>query len=122
MYSAKDVDERHSKAFDPLGLASDLTLDSLENIKEEAVEKNTVIIRRPFICCSSPHGPEATEHVQTVYRDGRRGTERYLRSLMDFNYPKNGGVPIDEVESVDEIVKRFKTGAMSYDFYFTGSP
>ena len=38
----------------------------------------------------------------------------YLRSLMDFNYPENGGVPIDEVESVDEIVKRFKTGAMSY--------
>jgi len=37
----------------------------------------------------------------------------YLRSLMDFNYPENG-VPIDEVESVDEIVKRFKTGAMSY--------
>lgn len=31
----------------------------------------------------------------------------YLRSLMDFNYPENG-VPIDEVESVDEIVKRFK--------------
>ena len=33
---------------------------------------------------------------------------------MDFNYPENGGIPIDEVESVDSIVKRFKTGAMSY--------
>ena len=32
---------------------------------------------------------------------------------MDFNYPEVG-VPLDEVESVDSIVKRFKTGAMSY--------
>ena len=37
----------------------------------------------------------------------------YLRSLMDFNFPEQG-VSLDEVESVDEIVKRFKTGAMSY--------
>ena len=36
-----------------------------------------------------------------------------LRGLMDFNYPEKG-VPIDEVESVDSIVTRFKTGAMSY--------
>ena len=32
---------------------------------------------------------------------------------LEFNYPKKG-IPIEEVESVDEIVKRFKTGAMSY--------
>ena len=37
----------------------------------------------------------------------------YLRSLMDFKYPGEG-VPLEEVESVDSIVKRFKTGAMSY--------
>ena len=37
----------------------------------------------------------------------------YLRSLIDFNYPAEG-ISIDEVESEDEIVKRFKTGAMSY--------
>ena len=37
----------------------------------------------------------------------------YLRSLMDFNFPETG-VPIEEVESVESIVKRFKTGAMSY--------
>ena len=36
-----------------------------------------------------------------------------LRALMDFKYAKNP-VPIKEVESVDEIVKHFKTGAMSY--------
>ena len=32
---------------------------------------------------------------------------------MDFNFPDKG-VPIEEVESVDSIVTRFKTGAMSY--------
>ncbi len=32
---------------------------------------------------------------------------------MEFNYPEKG-IPIEEVESVDSIVKRFKTGAMSY--------
>ena len=36
-----------------------------------------------------------------------------LRGQMDFNYPKKG-VPLAEVESVDSIVTRFKTGAMSY--------
>ena len=36
-----------------------------------------------------------------------------LRGLLEFNYPEKA-IPIDEVESVDEIVKRFKTGAMSY--------
>ncbi len=36
-----------------------------------------------------------------------------LRSLMDFA-PKQPSIPIDEVESVDSICKRFKTGAMSY--------
>ena len=36
-----------------------------------------------------------------------------LRGLLEFNYPEKA-IPIEEVESVDEIVKRFKTGAMSY--------
>ena len=37
-----------------------------------------------------------------------------LRGLMEFNFPENGEISIDEVEPVSEIVKRFKTGAMSY--------
>jgi glutamate synthase (ferredoxin) len=36
-----------------------------------------------------------------------------LRGLLDFNWAEKS-VPIEEVESVEEIVKRFKTGAMSY--------
>jgi len=37
-----------------------------------------------------------------------------LRQLMDFKIEAGETVPIEEVESVDSIVKRFKTGAMSY--------
>uniref|UniRef100_UPI00262A21E3 glutamate synthase large subunit n=1 Tax=uncultured Veillonella sp. TaxID=159268 RepID=UPI00262A21E3 len=37
-----------------------------------------------------------------------------LRSLMELNYPVGGGIPIEEVESEESIVKRFKAGAMSY--------
>jgi glutamate synthase (ferredoxin) len=36
-----------------------------------------------------------------------------LRGLLDFKWA-NKPLPIEQVESVDEIVKRFKTGAMSY--------
>lgn len=37
-----------------------------------------------------------------------------LRQLLDFNIRPGDPIPIEEVESVDAIVKRFKTGAMSY--------
>jgi glutamate synthase (ferredoxin) len=42
-------------------------------------------------------------------------TQKYytLRGLLDFKFNRPP-VPIDEVESVDSICKRFKTGAMSY--------
>ncbi|WP_294535334.1 glutamate synthase large subunit [uncultured Pseudoflavonifractor sp.] len=36
-----------------------------------------------------------------------------LRGLLDFQYAAHP-LPLDEVESVDSIVRRFKTGAMSY--------
>ena len=37
-----------------------------------------------------------------------------LRGLMDFRFDPALEIPIDEVESVESIVRRFKTGAMSY--------
>jgi len=37
-----------------------------------------------------------------------------LRNLLGFNFNAGDTIPIEEVESVDEIVRRFKTGAMSY--------
>ena len=37
-----------------------------------------------------------------------------LRNLLDFKVITGDTIPVEEVESVDSIVKRFKTGAMSY--------
>ena len=37
-----------------------------------------------------------------------------MRNLLDFKFDENGGIPISEVESVESICRRFKTGAMSY--------
>jgi len=37
-----------------------------------------------------------------------------LRGLMEFKKEKTKSIPIEEVEPATEIVKRFKTGAMSY--------
>ena len=37
-----------------------------------------------------------------------------LRNLLDFKVNTGDTIPIEEVESVDSIVRRFKTGAMSY--------
>jgi glutamate synthase (ferredoxin) len=37
-----------------------------------------------------------------------------LRSLLDFNINPGDTIPIEEVEPVESIVRRFKTGAMSY--------
>ncbi|HEY2296304.1 MAG TPA: glutamate synthase large subunit [Jatrophihabitans sp.] len=51
---------------------------------------------------------EYTTKVEALNRDG--GT---LRGLFEFN-PDRPPVPIDEVEPVSSIVKRFATGAMSY--------
>ncbi len=51
---------------------------------------------------------EYTEKVERLNREG--GT---LRGLFEFT-PDRPPVPIDEVEPIAEIVKRFATGAMSY--------
>lgn len=37
-----------------------------------------------------------------------------LRNLLEFDYANRDTIPIEEVEPVESIVRRFKTGAMSY--------
>src|SRR5262249_9045134 len=37
-----------------------------------------------------------------------------LRGLFDFKFDQRDAVPLEEVESIESIVKRFCTGAMSY--------
>ena len=52
-----------------------------------------------------------TEYAALI--DEQDKTLATLRGLLDFNYASDP-IPIDEVEPVAEITKRFKSGAMSY--------
>ncbi|MCR4990201.1 MAG: glutamate synthase large subunit [Lachnospiraceae bacterium] len=110
---AEDTDLRHSRAFDPLGLNTNLEVPSLGMHKSRSQgEKHR-------------YSPALIHMLQKATRDGdyeeyKQYTKMaddeetgYLRSIMDFNYPENG-IDISEVEDEKEIVKRFKTGAMSY--------
>ena len=46
--------------------------------------------------------------------DDRAKNLSTLRGLLDFKFNSHDAIPIDEVEPVEAIMKRFKTGAMSY--------
>ena len=57
-----------------------------------------------------------SEKIYREYADiinDRAKTLCTLRGLLDFKFTETA-IPIEEVESVESIVKRFKTGAMSY--------
>ena len=109
-----DVDYLHSSAFDPLELKVDLTLDSVGSHKLRSGKEEHL------------YNPKTIHLLQQATRTGnyelfkeytelinRETTPMNLRGLLEFNYPEEG-IPIEQVESVDSIVKRFKTGAMSY--------
>ena len=110
-----DVDVLHSAAFDPLGLDVDLTLDSVGSHKSRSGQEehlyNPLTIH--LLQEATRRGDYSIFKQYTATLDDQ-GKTYHLRNLMDFNYPEDGGIPIDQVESVDSIVRRFKTGAMSY--------
>lgn len=110
----EQVDRLHSTAFDPLGLSVDLTLESRGQHKARGHKEEHL------------YNPETIHLLQQSTWTGNyeifkqyskaideKESQMNLRSMLDFNYPAKG-ISIDEVESVEEIVKRFKTGAMSY--------
>ena len=111
------VEYRHSHAFDPLGLGVDTTLDSVGEHKlrtgsdkeDHMYSPETVIALREATQFGSYE--RFKEYTAMVDNERRPHT---LRGLLDFNTENVTPVPIDEVEPVSEIVKRFKTGAMSY--------
>ncbi len=110
----RDVELRHSKAFDPLDLNTDTTLDSVGAHKMRSGKEdhlyNPQTIHLLQLATRTGDYETFREYTALVNREDRA---RNLRGLLDFKYPKKG-IPLDEVEPVDEIVKRFKTGAMSY--------
>lgn len=110
----RKVDELHSKAFDPLGLANDLTLESKGSHKFRSGKEEHLYNPQTIHLLQQSTWTENYEMFkQYTHLIDEELNPVHIRGLVDFNYPKEG-VPIEEVESVESIVKRFKTGAMSY--------
>lgn len=109
-----NVDKLHSAAFDPLGLSTSSELESRGSHKFRRGKEEHL------------YNPQTIYTLQKAARTGDYETYKQyskmiseemspmnIRGLMDFNYAETP-VPLNEVESVESIVKRFKTGAMSY--------
>ncbi len=110
----KAVDALHNSAFDPLDLETDQELPSRGSHKFRSGKEEHL------------YNPQTIHTLQAATRNGdyelfKKYTHMLneemkavnLRGLLDFNYAENP-VPLSEVESVEDIVRRFKTGAMSY--------
>ena len=93
---AAQTDAQHSKAFDPLGLETELTLKSIGRHKRRAQGEE------------HRYNPQTIHMLQMATREGNYDkfvqytkmidgeNSGYLRSLMDFNFPEQG-IDISEV-------------------------
>ena len=107
----------HTVAFDLLGLPTDPTLDSSGTHKMRSGSKaedhmyNPATISLLQEACRRGDYELFKQYTNLVDDESVPHT---LRGLLEFIYDEEGGIPLDEVESAASIVKRFKTGAMSY--------
>lgn len=113
----EDVIFHHHQAWNPNGLTVSTHLESVGSHK----------FRRGPNAEDHLYNPETIIALQEATRNGdyKRFKEytslvddnshpHCLRALLDFEIDESKSISIDEVESVDSIVQRFKTGAMSY--------
>jgi len=105
----------HNAAFDPLGLNVSRELESSGSHKLRSGKSDHLYTPETIHLLQEA---ARTENYDTFKEYSaavnREDNEITLRSLLDFKFDENGGIPIDEVESVESICRRFKTGAMSY--------
>ena len=111
------VEWRHSHAFDPLGLGTDTTLDSVGRHKLRSGADKEDHMYSPETLIALREATRTGDYKRFREYSDMVDDERKphtLRGLIDFRFEDRTPISPDEVEPASEIVKRFKTGAMSY--------
>lgn len=114
---AEAVDWRHDQAFDPMGLPVDPVIDSTGMHRLRSGSGAEDHMWNPMTILSLQKAvQEDSYEVFQQYADLSDHTLKphTLRGLMEFNTERVNPIPLEEVEPETEIVKRFKTGAMSF--------
>ena len=115
----KEIEEgisfRHDHAFDPLGLGVDTTLDStgFHKLRTGSIAEDHLY--NPLTIITLQQAVQSGDYAR--FRDYTALVDNELphtlRGLMEF-VPQGDPVPVEEVEPVESIVRRFQTGAMSF--------
>ena len=113
----EDIIYHHNQAWNPNGLTENDHLDSVgshklrrgPNAEDHLYNPETIIALQE----STRNGDYSRFKEYTALVDDNKHPHT-LRAMLDFDYAAGSEISIDEVESVDSIVQRFKTGAMSY--------
>ena len=112
---SRRTESLHTAAYDPLGLhvGSDVKSAGSHKLRsgksEHLYTPETIHLLQQAAWTGSYDTFKKYSEALT-----REDNELTLRSLLDFNFDSAAEISIDEVESVESICKRFKTGAMSY--------
>lgn len=112
----KDLIYHHDRAYDPLGLTTDTSLDSIGFHKLRKGEGKEDHLYSPETIVKLQRATQTNDYDLFKEYSSELNSNRqkhHLRSQLHFKKTRNS-IPLSEVESEYEIVKRFKTGAMSY--------
>ena len=108
---------RHDRAYDPMDLSVDLTVDSSGFHKLRTGSDMEDHMYNPLTILTLQKAVQ-TEDFECFRRYSAMVDDEQLphtiRGLLGFRVLPDRTIALDEVEPVSEIVKRFKTGAMSY--------
>ncbi|MCD8026268.1 MAG: glutamate synthase large subunit [Clostridiales bacterium] len=109
-----NVDRLHTSAFDPLGLKSTLELDARGSHKfRSGKEEHLYNPQTIYMLQQASRTGDYELYKKYSHMISKEMDPVNIRGLFDFNYAEKP-IPLEEVESVESIVRRFKTGAMSY--------
>ena len=112
----KDLIYHHDRAYDPLGLTTDTSLDSIGFHKLRKGDGKEDHLYSPETIVKLQRATQTNDYdLFKEYSNELNSNlqKHHLRSQLHFKKTRNS-IPLSEVESEYEIVKRFKTGAMSY--------